>query len=368
LKILLTDATKIFAGGEEYVYTLARHLQMRGHKVLVSGNPNHLLLRKCERSGITTAPVEYGKQAKMFAVAQTLRQMIRSLSIDIIHSNANYDRTTAAIAALFTPAKHIASVHSAHSIQFNLTHWLRNRFAVARFIAVAEVVKDILVREDGIDSSMVTCIPNGVEDTTESFRRETRVRIRAEWNITPQTVVIGNVARLVPFKGHEYLLQSIALVVATSPNVFFPVLGDGELLSELEQQARALGIEDHVRFLGFRENVNELYPAFDIYCHSSVERAEEAFPLAVLHALAAGLPVVSTNVGGISSMVEHETTGFLTPPEQPKALADALLLLMKNSELRRTMGKASLKSFLTRFSASLMAERVEQIYSDALIH
>jgi glycosyltransferase involved in cell wall biosynthesis len=235
LKILLTNATDISAGGEEYVHTLARYLQMRGHEVLVSGNPNHLLLRKCEASGITTIPIEYGKQAKVFAVAKTLRQMIHNHPIDIIHSNADYDRTCAAIAALFTPAKHIASVHSAHSIQFNLTHWLRNRFAVAHFVTVAEVVREILVREDKIDSNIVTYIPNGVENTTESFRREARDRIRAEWDITPETVVIGNVARLVPFKGHKYLLQSIAQVVAASPNVFFPVLGDGELLSELEQ-------------------------------------------------------------------------------------------------------------------------------------
>jgi len=67
-------------------------------------------------------------------------------------------------------------------------------------------------------------------------------------------------------------------------------------------------------------------------------------------------------------MVEHETTGFLTPPEQPKALADALLILIRNSELRLTMRKASLESFLTKSHVSLMAERVEQVYSDALAH
>ncbi len=368
MRILLTDATDIFAGAEEYVHTLARTLRLRGHDVLVSANPGHLLLQKCEEEGISTLPVKYGSQTKLLTTALTLRREIHRLSIDIIHSNANYDRTCDAIASFLTPAKHIASVHSAHSIQFNLTHWLRNRLAVAQFIAVAEVVRDILVEKDRIEKRRITYIPNGVEHAGESLRHRARRRIRAQWPITPGTVVVGNVARLVPFKGHEDLLKAAARVVAVSPDVFFPIFGEGELMRPLKQQAHELGIEDHVRFAGFREDVNDCYPAFDIYCHSSLDRGEEAFPLAILHALASGLPVVSTTAGSIRSMVEDETTGLLTPTEQPEALADALLVLIRNSELRRAMGKAALGSFLDRFDASTMTERVEQVYAEAMGH
>ncbi len=368
MKILLTNATEIYAGGEEYVFTLARYLQMRGHEVHVSGFPDHLLLRKCVASAIRTIPIQYGKHTEVLTVGRILRKNIQDLSIDIIHSNSNYDRTCAALGALFTPARHIATVHSANSIQHNLTHWLRNRFGVSHFIAVAEAVRDVLIREDGIDPNIVSYIPNGVEAMPASLQAEARRRARAAWNIAHDTVVVGNVARLVPFKGHKYLLDAIAQVVTVCPNVFFPIFGNGELLIELEQQARTLGIENNIRFFGFVENVNELYPAFDIYCHSSIERAEEAFPLAILHALGTGLPVVSTKVGGIGSMVGHEQSGFLTPPEQPRVFADALVALIRNHKLRHDMGEAGLEVFRTTFHASIMAERVEQVYCKALIH
>jgi glycosyltransferase involved in cell wall biosynthesis len=365
LNILLTNATDIFAGGEEYVYTLARYLSQRGHSVSVSARHSHLLLKKCQEDGIATVPVQYGDMGKLFSVGAMLRAEIRRRSIDIIHSNANYDRTAAALAAVRTRAKHVTTVHSAHSIQHNITHWCRNKFGTAHFIAVADAVQRVLIEEDGIAREKITFIPNGVESDTPSFIRNARQRTRDAWNIAPDTVVIGNVARLVPFKGHKFLLESITEVVKTTPNVMFPILGDGELLDELQQQAASLNIERHVRFLGFQDHLNELYPAFDIYCHSSIELAEEAFPLAILHALATGLPVVSTRVGGIGAMVRHGKSGFLTPPEQPKLLADALVTLIQNPDLRASMGRASFESFQEEFHASLMAERAEQVYQHA---
>jgi glycosyltransferase involved in cell wall biosynthesis len=148
--------------------------------------------------------------------------------------------------------------------------------------------------------------------------------------------------------------------------VFFPIVGDGELLGVLQQQAADLGIEPFVRFLGFRDNLHFLYPAFDIYCHSSVEMAAEAFPIAILRALATGLPVVCTNVGGIAQMVENGISGYLTPSEEPQALAGALLKVIADAPLRKSMGKASFELFRRKFHARSMAERVEQVYTTAL--
>lgn len=366
LNILLTNATDIFAGGEEYVLVLARRLKLRGHNVYVSANPGHLLLEKCAEAGIPTVPIQYGDMGKVFAVSTLLRNEIRARSIDIIHSCANYDRTCAAIGAMFTNAKHIASVHSAHSIQYNITHWLRNRLGIAHFIAVADVVEHVLTQEDRIDRNKITLIHYGVENDPPAFQETARNRTRTAWRVARDTIVIGNVARLVKFKGHTYLLETIAEVVKTSTNVFFPILGDGELMDALKRQAASLNIEQYVRFFGFQDHMNQLYPAFDIYCHSSIELAEEAFPLAMLQALAAGLPVVSTKVGGIGSMVEYGVSGFLTLPEQPKALADALLTVIKDEKLRTSMGKASFELFNRKYHASAMAERVEQVYLKAL--
>lgn len=366
MNILLTNSTHLFAGGEDYVLILARFLQKRGHRVWVSANPGHLLLEKCAASAVPILPLDFTGMGRVFAVGRSLRAMLRQNSIQVVHSNANYDRTAAAIGAIGTATRHVAGVHSAHSIQHNLTHWLRNRRGTSHFIADAEAVKEVLVREDHIPPERITVVPIGVENDPPEFNRTMRERTRATLGVRPETVVIGNVARLVPFKGHRILLEAVAEVVRRHPDVLVPIIGDGELQGELEAQVRRLGLGPSVRFLGFRDNLNELYPAFDIYCHSSLELAAEAFPIAILRALATGLPVVCTNVGGIRHMVDEGVSGHLTPAEDAPALARALLHVIADPPLRTSMGAAAFSLFLQRFHASAMAERVEQVYERAI--
>ena len=366
MTILLTNSTDIFAGGEDYVLILARHLRSRGHTVLVSARPGHLLLEKCTSEGIPTVPVEYGPMGRVFAVSGALARSIRAHRVDVLHSNANYDRTCAALAGARTGRPHVAGVHSAHSIQHNLTHWLRNRWGIDHFIADAEAVKSVLVEQDRIPPDRVTVVPIGVEEDDPETRHSRRAAMRRELGVPESTVVIGNVARLVPFKGHRFLLAAIAIVAARRPDVLFPIVGDGELLEDLRAQTDALGIGGAVRFLGFRDNLHEIYPAFDIYTHSSLELAAEAFPIAILRALGTGLPIVCTAVGGIPLMVDDERSGYLVPPENPAALADALMKVVTDAPLRSSMGAASAALFRRRYHASAMAENVERIYQRCL--
>ncbi len=366
MNILLSNATDIFAGGEDYVLILAKYLKQRGHHVWVSANPGHLLLTKCTNANIDTVPVQYTGMSKVFSVANEVRAHLRRLSIEVIHSNANYDRTVAAIAATRLTTRHVASIHSAHSIEHNITHWLRNRFGTDHFIADADSVKDVLVRKDGIAQERITVVPIGVENFPTEDETKWRQQTRARWGVTPETCVIGNVARLVPFKGHRYLVEAIAAVVRSNKSALCVIIGDGELMTTLQEQARSLGIQENIRFLGFQDNLHELYPAFDVYCHSSVELEAEAFPLAILRALATGLPVVATRVGGIGLMVQEGVSGYLTPPDDSTALANGLLRVVNDQRLRQTMGKASFNLFKKSFHASAMAERVEQVYTQVI--
>ncbi len=368
LNILISNSTDIFAGGEDYVLILARRLRMRGHRVWVSALPGHLLLAKCEDAGIPTIPIDYRGMSRVFAMAAELRGHLRRLSIDVIHSNANYDRTCAGFAAAAGRTRHVAGVHSTHSIQHNITHWWRNRWGTDHFITDAEAGRKVLIAEDGIAPERITTVPIGIENETPEANARAREAIRREWNIPESTVVVGNVARLVPFKGHALLLESIARLLPESPDVLFPIVGDGELLETLRARARTLSIEHAVRFLGFRDNLEEIYPGFDLYCHSSLELAAEMFPIAILRALGTGLPVVCTEVGGIAAMVRDGRSGFLVPPEDPDALSRALLRVVRDAALRRAMGGESLALFREQYHASVMAERVEDVYRRLLPH
>ena len=366
MNILLTNSTDIFAGGEDYVLILARYLGLRGHKIFVSANPGHLLLRKSREAGLEIIPVTYQGMNRVFAVGKELRSHIRSFHIDIVHSNANYDRTAAAIGAMRTPARHVAGVHSSHSIQHNITHWIRNKYGTRHFIADADSVRDILVREDHIPTERVTIIPIGVEPGRGGNATAWRRQVRAELKVDDRTIVIGNVARLVAFKGHRVLLDAVARLAQRQSDFVVAIAGDGELLDTLQEQAGRLNITQQVRFLGFRDDLDKLYAGFDIYCHSSLEMAEEAFPLAILRALAEGLPVICTRVGGIAAMVEDGISGYLKPADDPAALADGLLACIADRKLRESMGEASRVIFDRQYHARIMAERMERVYEKVL--
>ena len=363
MNIILTNATDIFAGGEDYVLILARYLARRGHAVWVSARPGHLLLRKAAGASLPVVPLEYGDMSRVFAVSRALRHAILDRGIAIVHSNANYDRTCAAIAAAFTPARHVAGVHSTHSISHNLTHALRNRYGTSHFITDAEAGRDVLLREDRIPPGKVTTVPIGIESDPPEVREAYRARVRSAMGIAPGTVVIGNVARLVPFKGHRFLLEAAALVARAHPNVLFLIAGDGELEQELKARAASLGIGGAVRFLGFRDDLGELYPAFDIYCHSSIDLASEMFPIAILRALAGALPVVSTDVGGIRAMIDEGVSGHLTPAGDPDSLARGLEDLLCDGPKREAFGRASYGLFERKYHAAAMAANVEAVYN-----
>jgi glycosyltransferase involved in cell wall biosynthesis len=344
------------------VLILGRYLALRGHKVWVSARPGHLLLRKCAEASLPVVPIEYGDMSRVFGISRILRRAMRDRSITIIHSNANYDRTCAAIAAAFTPARHVAGIHSTHSIRHNITHAVRNRYGISHFITDADAGREVLLREDGIPPGKVTTVPIGIESDPVDVRAGFRARIRGAMGIDERTVVIGNVGRLVPFKGHRFLLDAAARIARENSGVLFLIAGDGELEGDLKAQAASLGLGDRVRFLGFRDDLREIYPAFDIYCHSSLELASEMFPIAILRALASALPVVATRVGGIAAMIDEGVSGYLTPAEDPPALATALIGLINDAPKRSALGRASFALFERKYQATAMAENVERVY------
>jgi glycosyltransferase involved in cell wall biosynthesis len=362
MKILLTDASDIYAGGEEYVLTLAKNLLRLGHTVHVSARQNHLLLEKCAALGIPVHPVDYGDMRRVFEISRVLRGILNAHAFDVVHSNANYDRTCAGFAAAGRPTRHVAGVHSTHSIQHNITHWIRNRWLTGHFITDADAGRQVLLIEDGIDPGRVTTVPIGIDADPLEKQAEMRRASRISLGIDDSTAVIGNVARLVPFKGQRYLLDAMKIVLEKVPSTLLLIVGDGELESELKRQASSLGIEQRVRFLGFRDDLDALYPAFDLYCHSSIDLASEMFPIAILHALGCGLPVVTSNVGGIAAMVDEGRSGYLVPEKDPRALADRMVDVLADRARRAGFAASSRALFERSYQASVMARTVEGIY------
>jgi glycosyltransferase involved in cell wall biosynthesis len=176
--------------------------------------------------------------------------------------------------------------------------------------------------------------------------------------------VLGVVAYLRPDKGHAVLLGAMPRVLQSHPTCSLLVVGAGPELERLQALAERLGIDASVRFVGLREDVPSVLCALDAFCLPSVRN--EGVPQSILQASAAGLPVVSTAVGGIPEAVVDHVTGFVVPPGDADLLAHALHTLISDPELRRRLGEAGRQHAAASFSVSRMLDRTERAYAAAL--
>jgi glycosyltransferase involved in cell wall biosynthesis len=325
-----------------------------------------LLYEKCLAAGIQVVPLEFPPSGRLIHFVSALTRAIRANNVQIVHTNSNYDRTAGAFAAWRAGVPHVTNVHSLHSIQHNLTHRIRNRSMTDRFLADGVRMKELLVSHDGIPASKISVFYHGIDPDAMRRDEHQRRNLRNQFGFSEEHVVVGNIARMVPMKGHADLIQAFALVGKRYPSARLVIVGDGELFEELKARVRSLGIDGQTLFTGFREDLQALYSSFDIYAHSSVEGGGETISFAVQQALAHELPVVVTRVGDVIENVREGINGFVVPDRNAQALADKIMLLAGDPSLRHSMGKESRNYLLQRFTTEHMVSAVEEIYRNVL--
>jgi glycosyltransferase involved in cell wall biosynthesis len=368
MKILLLNALDIYGGGEFFVYQFASLLKKNGHNVWVSCRPDNPIRVKCEKEGIEVFPLDYPtlNKRRLIKISRALTKLIKENRIDLIHSNTNYDRTAGAFAARLSGAAHVTTNHSFHSIQYNLTHWFRNRYLTDHFIVDGQCTKDLLLKSDKLLDDKITLIHLGIEPVTMKRDELLRKEIRKFFNVKDEELLIGNVGRMVEFKGQEYLLRAFSKINEKFDNVKLMIAGSGKLEDYLHQLASGLGIQDKVIFPGFRDDMQAIYSAFDIYAHTSVEGGGETFPYACLYALAQELPLVVTRVGDVPAMVKESVNGFVVDDRKPELIAEKLSVLIQDEKLRTRMGKESLNLLHLKFTDDAMLRKIESVYIQAI--
>ena len=189
--------------------------------------------------------------------------------------------------------------------------------------------------------------------------------IRQELGLSNADVVIGTVANLFPRKGYDVMLQAMPLVHAKAPHTHYLIIGTGENAYEqqLHCHVKQLGLEEYVHFLGFQPNVSPYLAALDVYVHPS---RMEGLGIAVFEAMAMYKPVVATDVGGIPEIVRHQHTGLLVKPDDPHALAQAVLALLADPERCRVFGAEGRRRVEAQFTVEAMMDGLMQSYQYVL--
>jgi glycosyltransferase involved in cell wall biosynthesis len=234
--------------------------------------------------------------------------------------------------------------------------WLLSR-RVDRMIAVSQDTRDRLHREMGWPLHRLTVIPNAI--AVDAYARSAGAGDPAGIDDGSGRPVALVPARLDAQKGHRYLLAAARQL----PGVRFVCAGSGVLSESLADQARDLGVSDRVAFVGFRRDIAALLHACDLVVLPSLN---EGLPLALIEAMAAGKPVVATDIGGTRELVVHEETGLLVAPRDPTALAGAIARVVQDRALAQQLGHAGRRRAREHFSADSMVRAVEREYRAAL--
>jgi len=213
----------------------------------------------------------------------------------------------------------------------------------------------------GIPLDMLEVIYNGVDG--QLFFPDIEPESAAPLVSAGGGPVIGAVAFLTKRKGIRYLVSAFTKVLDDYPRARLMIVGDGEERRNLEKQIRSLDLGGQVELLGNRRDIRGLMNSFDVFVLPSLW---EPFGLVIAEAMACGKPVVATTAGGIPEIVDHGVTGLLVPPADAGRLADALLVLLRDVDRRRQMGRAGRQRFLEHFDAKIMSANYQALYESLL--
>jgi len=227
----------------------------------------------------------------------------------------------------------------------------------SRVFSVSEELKRHMVAE-GFSEQRVQVIYNGIA-ISERVTPGERAAVRAELGLPDDALVVGSVARLDPVKNLSLLLQAHASLLASHPQVRVALVGSGPEQPALEAEARRLGTSQRVLFAGYRSDARRLMSAFDVYVNCS---NYEGVSLTILEAMAAGLPVVATRVGGNAEVVLDGETGIVVPGRQAAPLADAIAAMSADPRVRREMGEAGRRRVEQEFSIERMVDDYRRAY------
>jgi glycosyltransferase involved in cell wall biosynthesis len=330
-------------------------LAERGVDVTLAAPADGVLYARAASMPVARLPL--GDGVRGFA---TLRNALGSGRFDVVHSHASRAHGAVAVAQIGLRRRplHVVS----RRVDFPVARGPVGRWKYLDgadfYLAISEGVRRVLV-DGGVDARRVRVVMSGIDlGKFEGLRA--RDAVRAELGLTPGILAVGNVAALAPHKAQNDLLRAAAIVCAQRSDVWFFIVGEGALRTELEALARTLGVAGPVTFTGFRSDALDLLAAFDVFALSSYL---EGLGTSIMDAHALGIPVVATRTGGIPELVEDGVTGLLAPPRDAERFAAALLRFLDDPSLRTACANAA-RVQSSRYDYRAMVDKTLDAYRE----
>ena len=355
LRIVHTESSLGWGGQEIRILSEAQGLMRRGHQLKLLCSPQARIYAEAANWGVPVAALPIEK--KRWRSLRALMEWLRANPSDIVNTHSSTDSWLAALALrmLGRPAPIVRTRHiSAPVPRGPLSRWLYMS-AAARVVTTGEALKRQLVERNGFIASRIESVPTGIDPGR--FRPGERKASRARFGLPQDKILVGIVATLRSWKGHEFLIEAMTRL---PDRIELLIVGDGPQREVLEQCIAKFRLEGRVRMQGQQADVLPWLRALDIFALPSY--ANEGVPQALVQAMLVELPCVTTAIGGITELAEHERTALLVEARDPAALAAAIERLAANEGLRRELGEAARKHCVEGYAYERMLDRMEEIY------
>jgi glycosyltransferase involved in cell wall biosynthesis len=357
------DTARTWRGGQNQVLLTVLGMRALGHRAMLIAHPAGEL-RQRAREGLELIPLTPKIEMDLSA-AWRLARVIGQEQPDVVHAHDPHGVAMAALALSMSTQATKPPLIAARRVDFHLKGNALSRWKyhqVDCFICASEFIRRMLIA-DGVDEERAVTVHEGID--LGHVEAAPAADLHAEFWLPRDAPIVGNVAALVPHKGHRHLLDAAVLVVQKVPDARFIIAGEGELREVLERQIKDLRLEKHVLFAGFRPDVLSVHKAFDIFVMSS---STEGLGTSLLDAMACGKPVVATSAGGIPEVVVDGQTGILVPPRDHEAMARALIALLGDEHAQQVMGAEGRLRVRERFTAERMVQETLAIYRRVAKH
>jgi L-malate glycosyltransferase len=361
VKVLHIITGDLWAGAEVQASTLIVALsKMHGITEQVITLNEGILSDYLRSNGFTITVVGESMHGIPALISACMKELA-SFRPDIVHTHGFKENLIGGIAAKIKEARVIRTHHGkgmiGGALRYMLIEQVNARWLTDALISVSRDLKDFLVAS-GLPTAKITVIHNGSEPI-ELPSIEKIQTLKREFQIPDNSRVIGTTGRLVPVKNHILFLKAARIINETMPGTRFVIIGDGPLLAELKSYASSLGINHNVIFTGFRNDAKLIAGIFDIFALTSVH---EGIPMVLLEAMSLGKPVVSTNVGGISEIIENGTNGILVTPGDERSFATACLNVLSDENLENRISLQAERDIMGKYSLAASEAKTFELY------
>ena len=347
-----------WGGTELHILNLSEQLQKRGYDVTVACRPGRWVEERAKAMGLPTVPIRVMNQHDWQDFA-LLRKFLREHKTDVLHVHWSSDIVVPGYAALreHVPVR-IMSRHMPYPFKNRVGSFLYSKILYTRLVTVSNSVRETLIK-CGVPGDKVQVIHHGTD--VEAFARTTQDRkeMRLALGIPEDRVAVGIAGRIAPEKGHAVLLEAFEKVHTRYP-LHLVIVGNGPDEELIRNRVAQMGLADKVLFTGFRADVNNVINALDVVAVPSTWN--EPCSAVVQQGMALSKPIIGTRAGGTPEMVVDDETGFLVPPSDPDALADALARMAGDAFLRKRLGAAGKERVEELFSLRVMTDKIEALY------